>query len=334
MNLKPPAIFLFLFSPLVGEVLLGSTTISHIYLFPLQVFLYGSGAMLIREILFLKGFSWVRVMLLGVAFALIEEGLADQSIFNPHYLGADNILQYGRWIGVNWYWAEYLIGWHAIWSITLPILTTTLLFPSYRNTTWMAQDGVRGLIMIFVCSCIGTFGYTLYITGGFIATWSQLVIILLVITLIVNLALNVPEPIRTNGQVEIPTPKLLLVMLGITAFVGGFVWLGNHDFVISRFTALSIIGTQIVFVILVFGILVGIRHFAGYQHSWNLKQLGAIASGGLLGGAAGGIVIVQGDGILDMVGQIMLCVITMAFIVFLNVRIDNTVKKAGIKEMP
>jgi hypothetical protein len=78
-----------------------------------------SGPGVVREIaqrLRLNGWG---IVLLGVAYALIEEGLALQPIFNPE--GMDGEMVYGRAAGVNWFWAVLVCGYHVVWSVLIPI---------------------------------------------------------------------------------------------------------------------------------------------------------------------------------------------------------------------
>lgn len=52
--------------------------------------LYGTVAVLIREITRRTGRGWPTILLLGAAFGLIQAGLIDQSLFNPGYLDNDD----------------------------------------------------------------------------------------------------------------------------------------------------------------------------------------------------------------------------------------------------
>ncbi|GHO90304.1 hypothetical protein KSF_003520 [Reticulibacter mediterranei] len=62
--------------------------------------------MLIRELVRRRSLSWSRIVVLALAFGVIEEGLVTQSLFNPHFPGIGYLGTYGRWLGVNWYWYE------------------------------------------------------------------------------------------------------------------------------------------------------------------------------------------------------------------------------------
>jgi hypothetical protein len=135
-----PVIALFVLAPIVAEVLLGATPISHIGgLVPLSL-LYGGGAVLIRELARRRSGGWARIALLGVAYAIVEEGLAIQSFFNPDLFQAG--LLGGRAFGVNWVWTEWTVGYHVLWSIIIPILLAELLFPARRAEPWLGKAGV------------------------------------------------------------------------------------------------------------------------------------------------------------------------------------------------
>src|SRR3712207_4539627 len=78
-----PILLLFVLSPVVAEVLFGATPVSNLgALLPVTA-LYGGGVVLIRELARRRGTGWARIALLGAAYAVVEEGLALQSMFNP-----------------------------------------------------------------------------------------------------------------------------------------------------------------------------------------------------------------------------------------------------------
>jgi hypothetical protein len=90
----------------------------------------GGGAVLIRELARRRGPGWGRIALLGAAYAIIEEGLVIQSMFNPNLFNAS--LLGGTALGVNWVWVEWTFGYHIMWSIAIPILLIEL--PEQGNT--------------------------------------------------------------------------------------------------------------------------------------------------------------------------------------------------------
>jgi hypothetical protein len=70
-----PAFTLFIMSPLIAEVLLGATPLTHIGGLVIVAPFYGCGVLLIRELVRRRTPSWWPVVLSGFAYMLVEEGL-------------------------------------------------------------------------------------------------------------------------------------------------------------------------------------------------------------------------------------------------------------------
>lgn len=147
-----PVLTLFLLSPSIGELLIGSSPPSEF--FPigwlLQGGLYGTGALMVRDLVRRWGKGWPSVVLLGAAYGIYEEGIAVRSFFDPTWPDLDRLAVYGRWLGVNWVWAEWLTIYHAIVSITIPILLVELLYPRRRDDPWLNKPGwiVCGILFL------------------------------------------------------------------------------------------------------------------------------------------------------------------------------------------
>jgi hypothetical protein len=82
-----PALVMGLLAPFVAEVLLGNTPLRLILIYLIVLPMYGFGALFIRELSRRLGRGWPTILILGVAYGVAEEGLADMSLFNPNYLG-------------------------------------------------------------------------------------------------------------------------------------------------------------------------------------------------------------------------------------------------------
>ena len=117
-----PVIGLFFLSPLVAEFLLGNIAIDAIWVLLIIAPLYGGGAVLIREVARWNGRGWPTMMLLALAYAVIEEGWVTQSLFNPSYFGFDLLgPAYMPFLGMGAWWTLYVLTIHMIWSIAVPI---------------------------------------------------------------------------------------------------------------------------------------------------------------------------------------------------------------------
>lgn len=143
---------LIFLSPFIAEILLGATPLSRWQsLIPL-VLLYGSGAVAIREALRRSGRGWAALLAFGVAYGLMEEGVIMQTLFSPDLFGAAECG--GRWLGVNWIWTEELMGYHALWSITIPIALTEACFPKLRQEPWLPKWGLGICVSLYALAAL------------------------------------------------------------------------------------------------------------------------------------------------------------------------------------
>jgi hypothetical protein len=139
-----PIVLLFFLSPVIGEMVSGSSPplawinpMTYIFM----VTLYGSGALLARELAVRWRAGWLGVILIGAAYGILEEGIDVMSFFNPAWPDLGAMAAYGRWAGVNWVWAVHLTCYHAVFSIAIPILLTHLVFPRARREPWLGCFG-------------------------------------------------------------------------------------------------------------------------------------------------------------------------------------------------
>jgi hypothetical protein len=95
--------------------------------------MYTSGALLIREAVIRWNKGWPTIFALGGAYAIMEEGISDQTIFNPHTspLGPSGV--YGHFAGVNWLWVPDVFVIHILMSLFLPILLLGYALPETRG---------------------------------------------------------------------------------------------------------------------------------------------------------------------------------------------------------
>lgn len=105
---------------------------------------------LIREIAKRRHFNYIGILLLGCAYAAVEEGLACKSFFDPNWMDLNIFSWYGRWMGVNWPWLLELTIYHAVFSITIPIILVEYMFPERIDECWVSGKALIALILLFV----------------------------------------------------------------------------------------------------------------------------------------------------------------------------------------
>jgi hypothetical protein len=156
-------LLLFFLAPALGELLTGSTP-------PLKFFnpvslvleggLYGSGAILARELVRRRGLGWASLLLLGAAYGVLEEGVVLTSWLDPHWPVAQLIGGAGRLLEIDWIWAAALTTFHAVVSVTAAVLLAETIFPDGAGRPWARGWTLRlHVALLAAVSAIGLAGF-------------------------------------------------------------------------------------------------------------------------------------------------------------------------------
>ncbi len=171
---------LALLSPFLAEFLLGDQYLSadrsvgtQVGMFLVLGLWYGAGAVLIREVARRAGRGWPTILLLGLVFGLIEEGLLTQSLFNPHYLGLD-LLSYGHLdaLGIGLPWTIFVLTLHVVWSIATPIALVEGIWPG--RDPWFGRVGLGVVSGLAVLGALAILTVS-WFSSGFVAAPAQLI---------------------------------------------------------------------------------------------------------------------------------------------------------------
>jgi hypothetical protein len=166
-----PALGVVLLAPITAEYLYGyddstgdvGELLGGLFLFAP---LYGGAALLIREAARRAGREWPTILLLGLAFGVLEAGLIDQSMFNPSYRDIsywhDMFGPTHLWgIGFNPNMALVFAAGHAIWSVAAPIALVETLVPARRTTPWLRPPGLVVTAVLFVLAAAAVLAWHL-----------------------------------------------------------------------------------------------------------------------------------------------------------------------------
>ncbi|CAM3266775.1 hypothetical protein [Stackebrandtia soli] len=179
-----PALGLLVLAPLVGEYLLGNIAINALPMIIGMIPLYGGGALLIREVARRWRLGWPGIILLGLAYAVIEEGLLTRSLFNPDYVGL-RLLDYGfiPALGIGAYWTVFVLAIHGVWSIAVPI--SMVEAGSRRpDTPWLGKVGFTVSAVLFVLGGavpIALAGPAIYPLSAAQITWTLITAVALIV---------------------------------------------------------------------------------------------------------------------------------------------------------
>jgi hypothetical protein len=181
-----PALLLLILAPLIAEFLLGDFSVRQLAVLLGLLPQYGGGALLVRETARRRGKGWSTIILLALAYALIEEGLTTQSLFNPNYAG-QRLLDYGyiAALGTSLDWTVFVLTIHIVWSIGCGIAIAEAVAGERWDEPWLRTPGYVVAALLFVVGCIFTVVFTMK-TFPYVATPAQFaaVVVLTIATIV------------------------------------------------------------------------------------------------------------------------------------------------------
>jgi len=148
-----PALTLVLMAPLVAEVLPGATRFSSLFVLPVEMCVWGGGALMIRYAVRRWRLGWAHMLALALALAIAEECLIQQTSLAPMVLRLKGET-YARAFGVNYVYFLWALVYEAVFVVILPIHLVELIFPDRREELWVSK---AGLIVAAVLFLLGSF---------------------------------------------------------------------------------------------------------------------------------------------------------------------------------
>jgi hypothetical protein len=211
---KLAALGLAFLSPLVGEYLLGNISIRDLVAIPFLVPMYGGGALLIREVARRTGRGWPTILVLGLAYGVIEPGVFDGSLFNPSFEGMDYTGARIPALGISAYETVQFVVNHAVWSITIPIVLVEALTPRHRTTPWLGRVGLGLTAVAYVLGGLLIRSDSVD-RGEYRTSWAQAAGVVLVALVLITVAVRLPRPSPGRSAGWVPRPWLV----GAAAFL-------------------------------------------------------------------------------------------------------------------
>ena len=144
-----PALTLMVMAPLLAEVLPGATRLSALFVLPIEICVWGGGALLIREAVRRWGLGWRNLLLLALALAVAEECVIQQTSLAPMILQVKGVA-YGRALGVNYVYFLWALVYEPVFVVFLAVALVELLFPQRRQERWLGPVGVTFVAVFFL----------------------------------------------------------------------------------------------------------------------------------------------------------------------------------------
>src|SRR5689334_3856425 len=152
LNRIAPALTLAFLAPLFTEVLPGATRFSSIFVFPIEMAVWGGGAVMARAIVRKRGLGWYALLLLGLALAIAEELLIQQTSTAPMVIRLKGET-WARAYDLNYVYFLWALVYESVWVVLLPTLAVEMVFPERRSEPWLSKAGALVTGALFLIGC-------------------------------------------------------------------------------------------------------------------------------------------------------------------------------------
>ena len=277
------ALLLAVLAPLCAEVSLGTVPLRMAWAWLVFAPIYSAGALFLREILRRTGGGYGNLLLLGVAYGLVEEGLVLQSLTSPHLYGAAGWAP--RLLGMNTAYTELNLVYHALFSVTIPVILVEYLFARHGTAPYLRRGGViaAGVIALLAAALLRV-SVPPSEDPGYAMPPAAIVVIALLATAVILFALRVRlHPARRLAP---PPPPVVTVAaagaaFGFLAMIWPFGGATQPLFTHGNWALLPMAGAALI---------AACALYAAWTFGWTTRDLAAASFGALVGHTLFGLV--------------------------------------------
>lgn len=303
-----PAIGLFFLAPLIAEFLLGDFPITMLGVLLVLAPMYGGGALLIRETVRRTGRGWPSILVLALAYGILEEAFTTQTLFNPNYLGLNLHLlnhAYLPVLGIGAWWTIYVLTLHTVWSISVPIALVEALVPMRVTKPWLGRIGLTVVAVLFVLDAAFMTRYAIkHDQHHFVASPTQFATSAVFVAAVAAIAFLLPRSTGRRAGAHTPSPWVV----GLVALLAGSAFLLVPSrlgwWAVGAYLALDLI-------------VVGAVRFWSHHPGWNGLHRLALAGGAAMAYAWHAFTqtpVAGGAGVADRVGNTIFALGTLVLI--------------------
>ena len=295
---------LLVLAPVIAEVLSGSTRLSILFVLIFEVMVWGGGALLCRELVRRWHAGATSLLCLGLALSIAEEFIIQQTSIAPLPFPGANA-SYGRYLGINWVYLLFMLGFESVWVVLIPVQVTELLFPSRREQPWLRAGGLIATCVAFLVGApLAWYGWTQQARPRLHAAPYHPPAILILIGFAAIVALIGLAWLLRNyghsGQLDSRSPAHPW-LIGIKAFVFGAAWFGliTLVFVPSNLAVWIPLAVGITWAVLSF---ILIRYWSA-PTGWRDVHRWALSCGAILGCMVMSDISAAGWTRIDLIGK-------------------------------
>ena len=317
-----PAFTLVVLAPLIAEYLPGATRTTSLFVFPIEMAIWGGGALLIRAAVRHFKLGWLHMFLMACALSIAEEFVIQQTSIAPMIIQITPGLPFARAFGVNYEYFLWAVFYEAVLVVMVPVMVTELIFKDRRDRPWLGPVGAIIVGVVFLIACIPAwYSWTQYVREQILhfphytppAGWVTAGVA--AIALLVWLSIGSPrEVLRGTRQ---PLQPVSPWLLGAGAAIAAVIWQG---LVVLAFGLRPEFPVWIAMAVGIATAVIGLALLPRYSAhpSWSDSHRMGLALGAILGSMAIGFVgFIYGTAPLDLWGKIISNAIATVLILWL-----------------
>jgi hypothetical protein len=321
-----PAIILMIMAPLLTEVLPGATRFSSLFVLPIEICVWGGGALMIRYAVRRWKLGWLGMLFLAIALAMAEEFIIQQTSVAPMVIRLKGVT-YARAFSINYVYLLWALIYESVFVVFLPIYLVELIFPGRRERLWINKPGFFVVIPLFLIgSLLAWFTWTrIARTKVFkVPVYNPpLIISLLALAVIAALVYLSLQQVKNKSAAPVrlvkPWPEVAMAVCGLlwSAILFGLVLLGFG--IAPAFPPVVAVGVGLVLIWVALYLVPGWTNDRG----WRPKNVFALIFGVILGS-----MLVSFIGFADTTGpDLYFKIITNAAAIILLILLGSIVNK-------
>lgn len=318
-----PALTLVVAAPLIAEVLPGATRMSSIFVLPVEMGIWGIGALLVRAAVRKWGLGWRNMLLLAVALSFAEEFLIQQTSFAPLVIELVKGPPYARDFGVNWLYLVWAVGYEAALVVFVPVMLVELLFPARRDGIWISRGGLAVCIPVFALCCFfAWFSWTqiartkVFHLPAYAPPVPHAIAAAVAILVLIVLALGPLRRRLSRPSRPLQGPPLLAGAVALVIAVG---WYALVLLAFRLWPNVPPLPPALAGIAVAFA---GTAIFARFSSAWSDAHRYAVVVGAMLGSMGVGFVGFIGATPLDFWGKSVLDALALVGLIVLRLRIS------------
>lgn len=321
-----PAITLMIFAPIIAELLPGSTRFSSIIVFPIEVLVWGGGALLIRYAVRKWQLGWINMLFLGLALSIAEEFLIQQTSLAPMVVKIKGI-EYARSFGINYVYLLWALIYETVFVVFIPISLTEIIFKTRSKELWIKKRGIYITIILFLLgSIMAWYSWTQIARPAVFHVQSYnppFSLVIIAVTLISCLIFTAIGPFR--NKLVFPSSSLNLPKGWIIIIAGGFWAVILYGIVLMAFGILPSFPPVLAIGIGIILAATALYFMPGWivNEMWTSKHTFSVILGVMIGSMLAGYIGFIGAAHADLYFKIFINLVALILMFLLGSRVKR-----------